>query len=194
MITKKTMSSLLKIVGVLFIVVLGIKQCSKDKHYNPVIKEETKVIYKTHVDTVSFYDTIPKIVEIPILVPDTVKVYDTTYYVYNNKVEDSLISGSIYSKVRKDGTLVKQKLTYKPKFPKYIRKVDSVFIKTTRTIKEFKWSIYGGTKINSGDRLTISPTMTVKTKKDRLFSVGYNVNRKEVEVGAQLRILQKRNK
>ena len=106
------------------------KQCNINKQKEIKIFSE---IPKT--DTLRFRDTIlipfekkvyvtkflePDKKEITIVNNDTINVFETT-------INDSLISGKIISNVK--GTLINQKLSYKPLFPKEIIIKDSVIIK-----------------------------------------------------------------
>ena len=74
------------------------------------------------IDTIPFKYPVPYLVEIPITPPTSTEIDSADGSVINNytlSVEDSLIKGTLFSKV--DGTLIDQKFEYVPKFPQYIK-------------------------------------------------------------------------
>jgi len=154
------------------------KPCPEGEYHvlNQTTDTTTYYNYKTVTDTVPFYDSIE--VETPVFV--TIPVYDTITQlnVYDNPYEDSLIVGTIHSKV--DGVLVDQKLTYVPKFPKYILKTDSIFVdrivtNTTELVLKTRQA-YLGLEVGGGNNtFNISPAISFKDKKDNLFSYRYGL-------------------
>ena len=131
--------------------------------------------YVTTVDTVFFTDTVYKVTTEYIPVPDTVYIdSEISSYEYKVHVEDSLISGDILSQIKTDGTLVHQELIYTPKFPKYINKTDSILI-TNYLSEEPKASLLAGVTIGLRDKLEITPSVGVLTKKKTYIGVGYNI-------------------
>lgn len=141
-------------------------------------------------DTVYFHDTTTKYIKVPVYIP----VYDSVEKVnnYTNNYEDSLIKGTILSKV--DGVLVEQSLKYTPKFPKYIYRTDTfnVTIKDsiiiTNPVKN-KISLYAGMQAASnGNNLLVAPYISVADKRNNMFSFGYDFINKNYIIGYQRKI------
>ena len=139
-----------------------------------------------NVDTIQFIDTIEYYiaVEIPTPVFDTFTELNT----YTADFEDSLIKGNIVSKV--DGVLVNQEFNYTPKFPEYIMITDTVKITETITKmlpkkRELYIGLYAGGNANT---FNLTPVISFKDKKDRMFSYGYNVIDNTHNVGFQTKI------
>ena len=110
------------IVG-LVLYILFLQQCGDNNGSiveSEVTTVQTDTIYKTRIDTVKFIETVERIVEVEIVKPVKVEIEDDVWdelniNEYNNPYSDSLIDGTIYTKV--NGLLLDQKLNYTPKFP-----------------------------------------------------------------------------
>jgi hypothetical protein len=180
------------------IVTLFMNKCSDDtlpksdlKVYNV---KDTSVV--TRIDTTHFSDTTKIIVKIPIYTP----VYDTLgkSYIYDNPINDSLISGNIKTTLI-DCKMISQQLTYIPKFPKYIYRTDSVTIHDSTYVER---TIYQEpkTKIGIGftglvsSQPTIFANILVKTKKDDIFAIGYDPFYKSILISYNRLLTFKRNK
>lgn len=138
------------------------------------------------VDTIQFVDTVKYYVaiEVPTPVYDTIKELN----IYTSDFEDSLLIGTVTSEV--DGVLVHQDFEYTPKFPKYIQIHDTTTItKTVTKVLPKKRELYMG--LYAGGNATtfnLTPVISFKDKKDRMFSYGYNVIDKTHNVGFQTKI------
>ena len=126
------------IVG-LVLYILFLQQCGDNNGSiveSEVTTVQTDTIYKTRIDTVKFIETVERIVEVEIVKPVKVEIEDDVWdelniNEYNNPYSDSLIDGTIYTKV--NGLLLDQKLNYTPKFPQYILKIDTIMVSTIAT-------------------------------------------------------------
>jgi hypothetical protein len=163
----------LVILGLILYIIL-LQQCSEPCS-KEIVKSDTTHV--THVDTIPFYDTIPRYISFDI--PNPVLVYDTifdTVKVFNEYtvvVNDSLIDGKIISKV--DGVLVDQSFTYLPKFPKYILRTDSIFVNNTIEQRQTN-KVYLGAEIGGNNQaFNISPKITLSTKKGWNYGFRYGV-------------------
>ena len=142
---------------------------------------------------------------------DTVLVHDTTI-VYNNlihtvtdtihdtitgqailvsetPVKDSLIEGKITSKYI--GELKNVSFQYKPLFPKYITRVDTVKINdsTTITLNKPKWGLYVGAIANADtSKFGLSPMLLIKSPKGWMLTGGYDVFLKRYQLGYYTKI------
>ena|SRR6218665_104124 len=156
-----------------------------EEHFRDSIK-----FHSTHVDTTYFIDTIPYILEIPVMRPDTITDNKRGTYnlIYNNPIEDSLINGNIYTMTANDGTLVEQKLTYLPLFPKYITIKDSIYLEVKDSVyhthtKEVNWALSAGAQTNLGvNHYDLSFLLGIENKKKE-YIVGYDPFNKTVAVG-----------
>jgi hypothetical protein len=179
------------LIGVMAIIIALMLYCSPS---SPTINvdggefiEHKTIVDTIHVegvpDTVPFYDTIPRYVEILIYKP----YYDTirNLNIYNNPYSDSLIEGVIKSEV--DGTLVWQSITYTPKFPKYItktdtlkiNKTDSVIITNPKKVKLYAGFEFGG-NLNS---FSASPVISMVDKRMNKFSYRYDLVNRTHNIG-----------
>lgn len=153
---------------------------------------DSVVVHITHVDTVEFEKVVPRFVDVAVYTP----VYDTLgkTWIYNNPVEDSLISGNIRTTIQ-DCSMLGQSLTYTPKFPKYIIRTDSVLsTKTiTTTLEERKINMLAGVTLTGNNTyFDISPTLGLKLKNGDQVSVGYGLLNKTIQLSLQRRIKFKR--
>jgi hypothetical protein len=149
-----------------------IKGCNNNIQYVPfrATTEVTKVT--TNYETI----TIPPITkQIPIYIKEPIYIKDSSYIMYNNPYEDSLISGNIRSITK--GELVQQELTYSPKFPKYIKQIDSIFITNTiiDSIKPTIQLFLGLSLNNIPTQTTIAPSILLKDKKNTVYQYQYNI-------------------
>lgn len=96
---------------------------------------------------------------------------------YSSRYEDSLISGNI--NVRVDGELLAQSLVYTPKFPKYIKQVDT--LKITETIertfeKQPRAAIVLGAQFSGNTTgIGIQPMAGFMDKKQHSYLLGYDI-------------------
>jgi len=180
------------VIALLIMIILLMMKCN-GKGGTVVVEECGEVhsitydtVISRHVDTIKFIDTVEYYiaVEIPTPMLDSVTKLNT----YIADFEDSLISGSIVSKV--DGVLVNQDFNYTPKFPEYIMITDTLQITETITKmlpkkRELYMGLYAGGNANT---FNLTPVISFKDKKDRMFSYGYNVIDNTHNVGFQTKI------
>lgn len=179
------------VIALQFAIILFMAQCLREHKGVKINCGEFKTItfdtIKTrHVDTIKFIDTIPKYVKVEIHVP----VYDTLDHTnkYISEFEDSLIKGSIISKV--DGVLVNQDFTYTPKFPQYIKITDTIQI--TKSIVEQipnKVKLFVGVEAGGNQNtFNLSPTIMLEDKKERIYSYKYNLINQTHNVGFAIKL------
>jgi len=174
------------IILLLLMYIIFLQQCKKPAI--EYIKGENTIITRTSViDTIPFNYPVPRYVNIPISEPTSTEV-DTldgsTINNYTLSVEDSLISGTLFSKV--DGTLVSQKFEYIPKFPKFIK--ETVTITEKEQVK--KRNLLFLTGIVEGNQNLFSPKLglSLYQKKGYLYSLTYDPLNKQIGVGVGLQI------
>lgn len=181
------------IVGALFMFLIKgcdsnptvIKDCEGEFYALNETSDTTEYIsHKTYTDTIPFYDTIPRYIEVPIKKPIKDSISDIN--TYSNPYEDSLLVGEITSKV--DGVLVDQKFTYIPKFPKVIIKTDSIVkekvITNTIELVEKKRKMFLGLEAGGNiNTFQVSPTISFKDKKDNIFSYRYDLMNETHNIG-----------
>tara|TARA_Y100001937_G_scaffold115453_2_gene166258 strand:+ start:150 stop:749 length:600 start_codon:yes stop_codon:yes gene_type:complete len=183
-----------EIAYIILIFILGFlvfKKCEKN-NTKPIeiLREITKI------DTLLISDTVvvpfeKKVFVTKWLVPDTIKetfvINNDTINVFETEIKDSIIEGNIISNVK--GFLVSQKLVYKPLVPKEIRIIDSVIITKPKLFCEKKNEIFIGAFVSGNENsFDFSPTISLKNKKDILYSIGYGIINKKVNIGLQKKI------
>jgi len=189
-------------IGLLIGYIIFLQQCSGDKSDCPdVIGSTTDTTLITHIDTIIFRDTIVHEINVPIGVPrfvdrvvrDTIRVGDSTIAIkyprneYVSPYSDSLIEGTIT--ITTDGYLVDQRLSYTPKFPKYIYRIDSVIIDNTTILQHNRNAVYAGMEVGgNNDHFDLSPRITLSTKKGFNYSYRYGLVSKTHNVGIDVKI------
>lgn len=136
-----------------------------------VFLEVEKIVYKDKKPTkiAEEIDTTPE------GTIDTVKTYLTEF-------SDSLINATIKSKVK--GSLLSTELNFKPKFPRYITRTDTIKekIETIKARNNYELSV-GAVLGGSSDRFSFAPSLMLKTKKPFYLSLGYDIIIKTYNVG-----------
>lgn len=136
-----------------------------------VFLEVEKIVYKDKKPTkiAEEIDTTPE------GTIDTVKTYLTEF-------SDSLIEATIKSKVK--GSLLSTELNFKPKFPRYITRTDTIKekIETIKARNNYELSV-GAVLGGSSDRFSFAPSLMLKTKKPFYLSLGYDLIIKTYNVG-----------
>jgi hypothetical protein len=163
----------IKSLGLLVLAVLLIRSCTNGPDTitktNTVFKTDT--IVKTQIDTLYIKDTVTTVTQLP-AIHDTVIINDDTTYVYTSEVEDSLLVGLITTKAK--GEVIYTDIEYVAKFPKYINRVDSVFIHVPDGTSTPKRALYLGAAVGgSQTSFNFGPSVILKTKKDELFGLSY---------------------
>ena len=194
------------IIAGLIAYIVFLQQCSREGRDCPEIVEVVSdTIRSTHIDTVPFYDTIPRFVDVSIpvyhtvdsIVLDTIKIGDSSIAikyprnVYESEYSDSLIDGTI--KITTDGYLVDQQLSYIPKFPKYITRIDSIVVDNTVTVAKNKFAVYVGADIGgSVTRFDFAPKLTLSDPKGYNYSYRYEIISKSHFFGVQVKVQPKK--
>jgi hypothetical protein len=172
------------IIGILLLYIIFLQQCSSNRVDCPeVIYSDTTITHVSVIDTIPFYDTIPRYITLtvpkPVPVPnpkDSISsdTISSALNKYETPVVDSLLSGTIISLV--DGVLVEQAFSYLPKFPKYIIKTDSVFVNTNTVLETKKNFVFVGGEVGGNQtQVSLSPVIGVYTKKDYIYQYRYGL-------------------
>jgi len=181
----------LTIIGLILYIVF-LQQCSGPSVNNgTVVSSSTDTIRISHTDTIRFTDTIPRYVSIyipkpvPITEPTTP---EDTINLYTTIVKDSLIDGTISSKVK--GELLEQSFKYIPLFPKYIIKSDSIIVNNTQVIeqKAKTYLLLGGEVGGNLQAFNVSPVVTLATKKGYNYSYRYGILDKTHNIGITVKL------
>lgn len=156
---------------ILGVIIVFMATCNKE------VKSPTKTV--TQIDTL-FLPQKERIIEVPITKYKTVSRIDTVTVVdtlvphfnqYEQPYEDSLIEGTITNTV--DGYLIGTRLSYTPKFPKYIKETttitntDTVLKKVDKTVLSVGVSAVANVEFNPEILLSLS-------HKRFIYQVGYN--------------------
>lgn len=183
------------IICIILLFIVSLTTCNNKRGSGDVTTVETTydTTHVTHTDTIPFYNIIDsiRVINLPI-VSETVNS-DSSEFSYLTEVSDSLLDGRISTVVKSDGTLVNQNFTYLPKFPKYINRVDSIFvtkeIKTT-TIKN-TWGIYGGVTLVPVQTPAIIGSLGFKSRKGHMYELGYNPFNRDIFIGVKFQLFKK---
>ena len=194
------------IIAGLILYIVFLQQCSGNRKDCPeIVNTSSDTTRTTYVDTIPFYDSIPRYFDVPIpvyttvdsIVYDTLKTGDTSIAikyprnVYESEYQDSLIEGII--KITTDGYLVDQHLSYTPLFPKYIERIDSIVIDNTVTVAKNKFAVYVGADIGgSANRFDFAPRLTLSDPKGYNYSYRYEVISKSHFIGIDVKIQPKK--
>lgn len=147
----------------------------------PNITEEVDTLVITKIDTVWFEKPQTTIGKKPIrkpggtLVNPNPKTPCDSLFQYTQEYEDSLIKGVLTADVK--GVLLGSKFDYTPKFPKYINRVDSVFI--TKTIiqeiprQQRPYGLIIGGGLNVGHDQSIGVTLDAGVQMKQGFDIIY---------------------
>lgn len=157
---------------------------------------ETKWKEKVVIDTVhtSTVDTIwkekIKYVKLKIPTPDTIfisrspdsSVSDSSYLLYDMPYRDSLLEAKF--KIKVDGVLIEHNFNYKAKFPQYIYTRDTFRINTHTTSILHKNQLFIGLEAGGNEtQFNLSPKLSLKTKKDFIYSYRYGLIDKTHNIG-----------
>lgn len=180
------------IICLLFFV--SLQTCNLRSKVDPSSKITTTVIvdtiHKSHVDTTYFLDIKDSIRWINLPRIDSSSNLAKTEFTYKTDITDSLIAGTVNTKVKSDGSLLSQGITYIPKFPKYITKTDTFWIKkdSITTIVKPTWGVFGGLMVSPYQNLSLIGTLGLKTKKDMYFGVGYEPFRNNIYLDFKVKL------
>jgi hypothetical protein len=180
-----------RIIIVILLIIIGMLATC----VTPKTKVETidRITIKT--DTIYFPKTtvvryVPVTSYVTVYKDDTTKVADKdtpdslTYKLYSQDISDSLITGNIVSMV--DGDLKSSKLTYTPKFPKYI--TETITKTETVTKKVDKTVLALGVNIPITDKEFSPDILLSLSHKKFIYQVGYNPLNKSPNVGVSYKL------
>ena len=175
------LSLFLVIAGFLLYVVFPQLKCCRNAP--AFISSDT--VYISHIDTI--LDTIvrTRIVKIPLPIRDTIFVNSDSTSAdsilqavnrYTTDVSDTMIEGKVESWVM--GALVRQVFEYKPLFPKYIIRTDSIIIHSVLSDKKHFKVFVGGT-IGIGPKIAlIAPNAGIQARNGYYYQYGYELMQK----------------
>lgn len=176
-----------ELIKILAIIIVGLFLIFKDNviNVNPTTNGKEilseKVSIKVHIDTIPFYYPVPKIIEVKIDTPEITRRNDSLLRTYNNPYEDSLIKGVIKTINHESGVMLFQNLSYKPKFPKYIKKDSIVTIE--REVTNPKAYLYLGVGTFVGlNHFDVVPQIGFKFKNDMYISGGYGLRYNTINI------------
>lgn len=162
--------------------------------------KEGKTIIETRIDTFLLPQK-ERIVEVPVPYPVKVDKNDSSTVIntpitpgsdslyfnkYTQEINDSLIKGTIESLV--DGKLLKNKLTYIPKFPKLIKETTTITKTDTIPEKVDKTSLAIGinfpiTAVNNSPEIYLS-----LSHRKFIYQVGYNPMYQQPRIGINYKL------
>lgn len=182
------------VIYLLAIVILGfvvMRQCTTAKPGGEGSAKKQDTLYlpgKT--------DSIPfevEVIKYKWLKPDaTEEIVDSvtgdTTMAYETIIDDSLITATIKSRVK--GTLLGTDFEYKPKFPKFIHRVDTMKITIPYEVPKNKWEFYVGAELGGNATMfRLQPTLLVRTPKKLQVSLGYGLIHKTYNVGVYTQLV-----
>lgn len=183
------------LIGVLALIIVLMATCSPSEKC-----KEGKTIIETRIDTFLLPQK-ERIVEVPVPYPVKVDKNDSSTVIntpitpgsdslyfnkYTQEINDSLIKGTIESLV--DGKLLKNKLTYIPKFPKLIKETTTITKTDTIPEKVDKTSLAIGinfpiTAVNNSPEIYLS-----LSHRKFIYQVGYNPMYQQPRIGINYKL------
>jgi hypothetical protein len=177
----------------LIIVILGfllLRKCGGNSGtVDPIDLTPDTTYIQGPIDTVLFHDTVFEYKYLTTTITDV--IHDTitgdTIRTYSTPVTDSLLEGKITTKVK--GFILSTDFSYKPKFPKFITRVDTLKITEPVPVPKNKWGLYAGGIIGgNANMFTLQPSLLVKTSGDIQMSAGYDLIHKTYHVGVYTKL------
>ncbi|BAQ92507.1 hypothetical protein [uncultured Mediterranean phage uvMED] len=177
------------LIAVLFFMLLIIfRGCGKDSAPQPleIVKtEEVKIYIKGKSDTITIIRDSVVYKQLPAdTVIVTVDKSGDSIFMSRRVIKDSLIDAVV--DVKAAAPVKSIDFRYTPLFPKYIYRVDTVKVKHTDTVKKQpKRVFYAGGIAKAGiNGAGLAPSVLYKTKKENIFSGGYDLVNRTYEIGA----------
>tara|TARA_R110000744_G_scaffold54131_1_gene115091 strand:+ start:625 stop:1185 length:561 start_codon:yes stop_codon:yes gene_type:complete len=165
----------------LFVYIVYLQNSSSVQTVEDQVIVSTDTTSTTFVDTILFIDTIVQTVFVtvndPLVINDSVKEY-------TNEFTDSLLTGLVWTQV--SGNMLDQKIDYTPKFPQYIFQVDTLIIKTDKTIirPQSKFSFNIGLEVGGNEEtFNFSPVVGFSNNKTNSYFYRYGVIDKTHSIG-----------
>jgi hypothetical protein len=131
-----------------------------------------------------------KYVKLKIPTPDTIFITgnsdssssDSSFLLYDMPYKDSLLEAKF--KIKVDGVLIEHSFNYKAKFPQYIYTRDTFRINTNTTSTLYKSQLFIGIEIGGNEtKFNLSPKISLKTKRDFIYSYRYGLMDKSHNIG-----------
>ncbi len=146
------------------------------------------VLIKGKLDTITFTDTVvTQIVKY--------KYIDTTEHninlrVYTSEVEDSLLSGTIYTKLDLSScNIIDQSIKYTAKFPKFITRIDTLKINEKVVKEQIRNKVFIGLELGGNlNTFSAGPKISLKTKKDMLYNYRYDIILNTHNIGVSFKL------
>jgi len=146
------------------------------------------VLIKGESDTITFTDTVvTQIVKY--------KYIDTTEHninlrVYTSEVEDSLLSGTIYTKLDLSScNIIDQNIKYTAKFPKFITRIDTLKINEKVVKEQIRNKVFIGLELGGNlNSFSAGPKISLKTKKDMLYNYRYDIILNTHNIGVSFKL------
>jgi len=131
-----------------------------------------------------------KYVKLKIPNPDTIFIAgnsdssssDSNFLLYDMPYKDSLLEANF--KIKVDGVLIEHSFKYKAKFPQYIYTRDTFRINTNTTSTLYKSQLFIGIEMGGNEtKFNLSPKISLKTKRDFIYSYRYGLMDKSHNIG-----------
>lgn len=173
----KTVITIISIVSFLLGIFLMSRVNGCERKPVQYIKDSFNIHHVTYIDTIPFIYKEPKITRIKNNSFDSTLYRDCNVVRYTlTPIKDSFIDGNILTTIRQN-QLMENKLTYKPLFPRYIYKTDSIIrnnIHTVTNYEPYKQSIfYVGGSVGTNN---IGITADIKDKKDFIYGYRFQIS------------------
>tara|TARA_R110001592_G_scaffold5517_3_gene30359 strand:- start:24505 stop:25104 length:600 start_codon:yes stop_codon:yes gene_type:complete len=184
----------LVIAGLIVFILLS-RTCNNKLLSGPKIIDEVTTVHTdtlriTHIDTLQFIDTVKRIITVKIEEPVKVIIEDDVWEEldineYTNAFKDSLIDGTIYTRV--NGKMLDQNFNYIPKFPQYIIQIDTVMVNTltsTTTTVQSRFNLNVGAEVGGNtEKFNFSPLIGFTSNNGISYSYRYGIMDKTHNVG-----------
>jgi hypothetical protein len=138
-------------------------------------------------DTITSYTTIIRYID-SIRIREDGSIMETR--LYQTEVSDSLIEGTITTELDLDSCkVINQGISYTPKFPKFITRVDTLKTTETITIEKIRRGLYFGVEVGGNkNAFNAGPKLSLVTKKNMLYSYRYGIVDNTHNVGVAIKL------
>jgi hypothetical protein len=146
------------------------------------------VLIKGKSDTITFTDTVvTQIVKYKYI--DTTE-HNTSLRIYTSEVEDSLLSGTIYTKLDLSScNIIDQNIKYTAKFPKFITRIDTLKINEKIVKEQIRNKVFIGLELGgNGNSFSAGPKISLNTKKDMLYNYRYDIILNTHNIGVSFKL------
>lgn len=176
---------------IIILILLLLRTCNKPNEstgLDVIITTKDSIVYVPGKSDTLYFEKIATKHRLKPTNVDSVKEFDNlpvTAYMYQTLINDSLIDGQILSRIE-GSKLIYTDLSYTPKFPKYITRVDTLKEFKTTTVEKTKnkWELYVGSNIGgSTENFVLAPGVLVRTNKNFSITLGYDLINKTYNIG-----------